>query len=112
MGLVFVKKVWYNASIHKRKGGDYRMGDLFYNTEDQGPLINDQTFIVLMVIGIIVLAAVLVVAVVTWWPRFQREYQHLNLRIEQAQSERKRQHYIRRRRSLLLSLIPFVRYKK
>ena len=77
-----------------------------------GPLINDQTFIVLMVIGAIVLLAVLVVAAVMWWPRFQREYNHLNQRIQQAQSERERQHYIRRRRRLLLSLIPFVRYKK
>lgn len=88
------------------------MDSLFYDTEDKGPLINDQTFIVLMVIGAIVLLAVLVVAAVVWWPRFQREYRHLNMRIQQSISERERQHYIRRRRRLLLSLIPFVRYRK
>lgn len=87
------------------------MDDLFYDIEENGPLINDQTFIVLMVIGAIVLFAVLVVAAVMWWPRFQREYRHLNMRIAQSQSERERQHYLKRRRRLLLSLIPFVRYK-
>lgn len=87
------------------------MDGLFYDVEEMGPLINDQTFIVIMVIGVIVLFAVLVVAAVVWWPRFQREYRHLNMRIAQAQSERERQHYLKRRRRLLLSLIPFVRYK-
>ena len=86
---------------------------LFYETEKEaGPLINDQTFIVFMVIGLCVLAAVLFVALAVWWPRFQREYQHLNQRIAEARSERERQHYLRRRRRLLLSLIPFVRYSK
>lgn len=88
------------------------MGELFYDTEDKGPLINDQTFITIMVVGLAVLAAVLIVAAVMWWPRFMREYNHLTQRIEQSQSERERQHYIRRRRRLLLSLIPFVGYKK
>lgn len=85
---------------------------IFYETEDKGPLINDQTLIVLMVVGVAVLAAVLFVAAAVWWPKFQRELRHLNLRIEQARSERERQHYLRRRRRLWLSLIPFVRYTK
>ena len=75
------------------------------------PLINDQTFIVLMVIGIMVLAAVLFVALSVWWTKFRREYTHLCQRIKQASSERERQHYIRRRRNLFLSILPFVRYK-
>ena len=86
--------------------------DIFYEAEDMGPLINDQTLIVLMVVGACVLAAVLFVALAVWWPKFQRELKHLNQRIEQARSERERQHYLRRRRRLWLSLIPFVRYTK
>lgn len=86
--------------------------NIFYDTEDMGPLINDQTLIVIMVVGAGVLAAVLFVAAAVWWPKFQRELKHLNVRIAQARSERERQHYIRRRRRLWLSLIPFVRYTK
>lgn len=86
--------------------------NIFYETEEMGPLINDQTLIVIMVVGAAVLAAVLFVAAAVWWPKFQRELHHLNMRIEQARSERERQHYIRRRRRLWLSLIPFVRYTK
>ena len=86
--------------------------NIFYETEDMGPLINDQTLIVIMVVGACVLAAVLFVAAAVWWPKFQRELRHLNMRIEQARSERERQHYLRRRRRLWLSLIPFVRYTK
>lgn len=85
---------------------------IFYETEDMGPLINDQTLIMLMVVGGAILAAVLFVAAAVWLPKFQRELRHLNLRIEQARSERERQHYLRRRRRLWLSLIPFVRYTK
>ena len=44
--------------------------------------------------------------------KFQRELKHLNNRIEQALNERERLHYVRRRRRLLLSLIPFVKYHR
>ena len=74
-------------------------------------VINDQTFMTFLVIGIMVLAAVLVVAGSMWWTKFQRELKHLNLRIAQSISERERQHYIRRRRNLFWSIIPFVKYK-
>ena len=85
---------------------------LFVDSEtESGPLISDHTFIILLVVGVIVLFVVLVVAFSMWLPRFQRELQHLNLRIQQSNSERERQHYLRRRRSLWLSLIPFVRYR-
>lgn len=79
--------------------------------KEAGPLINDQTLIALMVIGGMVLVAILVVAFSVWLTKFRREYQHLCQRIKQAASERERQHYIRRRRNLFLSIIPFVRYK-
>ncbi len=44
--------------------------------------------------------------------KFQRELKHLNNRIEQSINERERLHYIRRRRRLWLSLIPFVKYHR
>ena len=44
--------------------------------------------------------------------KFQRELKHLNNRIEQSINERERMHYIRRRRRLWLSLIPFVKYRR
>lgn len=87
------------------------MNQLFYNNEETGPLINDQTFIVFLVIGIGMLAVVLFVALAVWLPKFQRELKHVNRRIQNAQSERERQHYIKRRRRLWLSLLPFVKYK-
>lgn len=87
------------------------LGIFLETEEEKGPLINDQTLIVLMVIGGCVLAAVLIVAFVVWLPKFQQELKHVNLRIEQSISERERQHYLRRRRRLWLSLIPFVKYK-
>ena len=63
------------------------------------------------------LAAVIVLFIwVIWFAsflnKFQRELRHINSRIEQSISERERMHYIRRRRRLLLSLIPFVPYHR
>lgn len=63
------------------------------------------------------LAAVIVLFIwVIWFAsflnKFQRELRHINTRIEQSISERERMHYIRRRRRLLLSLIPFVPYHR
>lgn len=86
---------------------------IFLDTEkEQGPLINDQTFITLMVVGIMVLFAVLFVAFAVWWNKAQRELKHVNRRLRQCTSERSRQHYIRRRRMLLLSFLPFIDYSK
>ena len=88
------------------------MNQLFYETEENtGPLINDQTFITIMVIGACVLAVVLFVALAVWLPKFQRELHKVNRYINNAQSEREKQHYLKRRRRLWLSLIPFVKYK-
>ena len=87
------------------------LDQLLYNSEGTGPLINDQTFLTIMVIGICVLAAVLFVALAVWLPKFQRELHKVNRYIANAQSEREKQHYLKRRRRLWLSLIPFVPYK-
>ena len=74
-------------------------------------VMTDQTLITLMVIGGAVLLAILFVAGSVWFAKFRRELQHLNQRIKQSVSERERQHYIRRRRNLWWSIIPFVKYK-
>jgi hypothetical protein len=47
-----------------------------------------------------------------WLNKFTRELKRVNLRMRQSESERERQHYLRRRRELYLSIIPFVRYNK
>lgn len=82
---------------------------------DEEPLdftMSDATFISLMVIGAAILAAVLIVAFAVWLNKFQRELRRVNTRIQNADSERERQHYLRRRRNLFLSIIPFVKYKR
>lgn len=89
------------------------MWNVFLDTEVQdNPLINDQTFIVIAVIGLLLIAAMAVFGIVFWAGGFAKELRHLNLRIDQAASERERQYYIRRRKRLILSIIPFVRYHK
>ena len=94
------------------KGGD-GMKELFLEREEEvGPLINDQTFMSLAVLGLMAVAVILVVAIANWIARFQKELRRVNMRIQQAQSERERQHYIRRRRRLWLTMIPFVHYEK
>ena len=87
------------------------MDQLFYETEEKVPLINDQTFIVIAVIGGGALVVVLFVALGVWLPKFQRELRKVNRYIKEARSERERQHYLKRRRRLWMSLIPFVKYK-
>lgn len=87
------------------------MDQLFYETTDMGPLINDQTFILILVVGICILTVVLFVAAAVWLPKFQRELHKVNRYIKDSRSERERQHYLKRRRRLWLSLIPFVKYK-
>ena len=87
------------------------MDQLFYETEEKVPLINDQTFVVIAVIGGGALVVVLFVALAEWLPKFQRELHKVNRYIKEARSEREKQHYLKRRRRLWLSLIPFVKYK-
>lgn len=80
--------------------------------EEMGPLINDQTFIMLMVLGLVAVVGILVVAIASFIGRFQKELKYVNQRIRQAANERERQHYLRRRRRLWWSIIPFVPYDK
>ena len=88
------------------------LGSILIEREDSEHwVMSDQSFITLMVIGGAVLVVVAGVAFAVWLGRFRRELRHLNLRIAQAVSEREKQHYLRRRRSLWWSLVPFVKYK-
>ena len=88
------------------------LGSILLEREDAEQwVMSDQTFITLMVIGGAVLVVVAGVAFAVWLGRFRRELSHLNLRIKQSISEREKQHYLRRRRNLWWSIIPFVRYK-
>ncbi len=114
LGLVFAKKVCYTIPNLKRKvvTAVNLLGIFLEKEKDPTePVINDQTFLTFLVIGIMILAAILFVAGSVWFTKFQRELKHLNLRIAQSVSERERQHYIRRRRNLFWSIIPFVKYK-
>lgn len=88
------------------------MDGLLMNADEMDVMITDQTFILLAVIGACVLVVVLGVALAVWMNKFTRELKRVNLRIRQSESERERQHYLRRRRELYLSIIPFVRYNK
>ena len=88
------------------------LGGILLEREDaERWVMSDQSFITLMVIGGAILVVVAGVAFAVWLGRFRRELRHLNLRIAQAVSEREKQHYLRRRRSLWWSLVPFVKYK-
>ena len=77
---------------------------------DKG-LVSDQILLPLLIIAGVLLAAVFGVAIAVWFGKFRREWRHLNMRINQSISEREKQYYLRRRRKLLWSIIPFVKYK-
>lgn len=77
---------------------------------DKG-LVSDQILLPLLIIAGVLLAAVFGVAIAVWFGKFRREWRHLNMRINQSISEREKQYYLRRRRNLLWSIIPFVKYK-
>ena len=88
------------------------LGSILIEREDgEQWVMSDQSFITLMIIGGAVLLVVLGVSVAVWFGKFRRELRHLNLRISQSISEREKQHYLRRRRNLWWSIIPFVKYK-
>lgn len=89
------------------------MWQLFLEREaESGPVVTDQTFIAVAVIGLIAIVAMTVFSIIFWSARFQKEMHHLNLRIRQARSEHEREYYLQRRKRLYWSIIPFVRYSK
>lgn len=68
-----------------------------------------ETEVWLMGMAIVVVLLCLLIALTLFIYRFSRELRYLNMEIQRTQGE-ERGHYIRRRRKLWLSLIPFVRY--
>ena len=74
-------------------------------------LVSDQLLIPLLLVAVGLLAIVFGVAIFVWFGKFRRELRHLNMRINQAISKREKQHYMRCRRNLWGSIIPFVEYK-
>lgn len=88
------------------------LGGILLNQEDgEKGLVSNQMMIPLLLIAGVLLAAVFGVAIAVWFGKFRREWRHLNMRINQSISEREKQYYLRRRRNLLWSIIPFVKYK-
>lgn len=61
----------------------------------------------LVIAGIILLLAIIKVCI--FMQAFLRELRYLNNEINRTEG-REREHYIRRKKRLFLSLIPFVRY--
>ena len=62
-----------------------------------------------MIVGGAVLVLCLLFALARLVTDFSRELRYLNTEIERTQG-RERMHYIRKRRRLWLSLLPFMRY--
>ena len=71
-----------------------------------------QTNGILLFLGGTIVLFVGVVWFSSFLNKFQRELRHLNSRIEQSINERERMHYVRRRRRLWLSILPFVKYHR
>lgn len=72
----------------------------------------DQTvFSALFLVSALFLILICSAAFIRWHIKFKRELRYVNQRIQQSLNERERMHYIRRRRRLYLSIIPFVKYK-
>jgi len=63
-----------------------------------------------MLILIIVLGLSLAVYLITTLSGFFKELSYLNMELGRA-SEKKRAYYLKKKRRLFLSLIPFVKYK-
>lgn len=72
------------------------------------PMNETETWPILL-LGAAVVLVLLLIACVSFFNEFRKELRYLNVEIHRTEGEEQR-HYIRRRRRLWLSLIPFVRY--
>lgn len=66
----------------------------------------------LLIVALVIAGIILILAIIKGYivlQAFLRELRYLNNEIGRTEG-RERQHYIRRKKRLLLSLIPFVRY--
>ena len=74
------------------------------------PQNNSDTLIVLVIVIIAIMAiSALMVGVVSSMNSFSRELRYLNREIKRSYGA-ERKHWLRRRRRLWLSLLPFVKY--
>lgn len=73
---------------------------------------NGNPMMLLLFLAGVIILFIWVVWFASFLNKFQRELKHLNNRIDQSINERERLHYVRRRRRLWLSLIPFVKYHR
>lgn len=62
-----------------------------------------------ILIGVGILVLLSLVGFLAQWKDFQREWRYVNMEI-QRNTGRERAHWIKKKRRLLLSLIPFIRY--
>lgn len=71
--------------------------------------MDDQMLIVVAIAVIVILLALVVIRIAMWFQWFQKELRYLNKEIERTTGEEQK-HWKRRKKRLLSSLIPFVRY--
>ncbi|MBQ8289002.1 MAG: hypothetical protein IJX76_09610 [Clostridia bacterium] len=65
-------------------------------------------WILVALLGVLILLGLLF-AFASWLKEFQKELQYINTEINRTRGE-ERKHWIRQRRRLFLSIIPFIRY--
>ena len=82
------------------------------SVDEASKAADTKVFTALSFVAALVLVLLLGAAFIHWHTNFKRELRRVNQRIAQSINERERRHYIRRRRRLYLSIIPFVKYKR
>ncbi len=71
--------------------------------------MDDQMLIIIAIAVATILLVLVVVRVAMWFQWFQKELRYLNKEIDRT-TGKEQEHWIRRKKRLLRSLIPFVRY--
>ena len=84
---------------------------LAVSADEASKAADAKVFTALSFVSALVVVLLLGAAFIHWHTKFKRELRRVNQRIAQSINERERRHYIRRRRRLYLSIIPFVKYK-
>jgi hypothetical protein len=72
-------------------------------------IYQDKIFLIFFIILALVLFLCVLVVIVQYINDFTRELKYLNMEISRSRGA-EREHWLRRRRKLWLSIIPFVKY--
>ena len=72
-------------------------------------IFEDEIVTVFIILFALILLACAAVALARYINKFSRELKYLNIEISRTQGAERR-HFIRRRRRLWLSIIPFIKY--